>query len=126
MNDDTDQKGQNLRNRPHVLVVDDEDLVRESIQEAIQDAGFACWGAASGEEALKFLEEKHADLVISDIRMPGLTGFELTKIVKKKYDTDVIIMTGYGKEFQYEQAIEKGTSDFILKLHCFEKTWRVS
>ena len=95
--------------------MDDEDGVRESLQEAIQDAGFACWGAASGDEALKFLEEKHVDVVISDIRMPGLTGFQLTDIVKKNYDTDVIIMTGYGREFQYEQAIEKGASDFILK-----------
>ena len=115
MNDDTDEKGQNLLNRAYILVVDDQDGVRESIQEAIQDAGFACWGAATGDEALRFLEEKHVDLVISDIRMPGLTGFELTEIVKKKYDTDVIIITGYGREFQYEQAIEKGASDFILK-----------
>ena len=115
MNNDTDAKGQNSRDSAHVLVVDDEHGVRESIQEAIQDAGFACRGAASGNEALRFLEEKHVDLVISDIRMPGLTGFELTEIVKKKYDADVIIITGYGREFQYEQAIEKGASDFILK-----------
>lgn len=115
MNDDTDEKGQNLLNRAHVLVVDDEDGVRESIQEAIRDAGFACWGAATGHQALRFLEEKHVDLVISDIRMPGPTGFELTEIVKTKYDTDVIIITGYGRDFQYEQAIEKGASDFILK-----------
>ena len=115
MNDDTDAKGQNRRNGAHVLVVDDEDGVRESIQEAIQDAGFSCWGAATGHEALRFLEEKHVDLVISDIRMPGPTGFELTEIVKRKYDTDVIIITGHGRDFQYEQAIEKGASDFILK-----------
>ncbi len=115
VNTDIDAKGKNGRNRVHILVVDDEEVIREGIREAIQHAGYACWAAASGDEALKFLEKKHVDLVISDIRLPGLTGFELTEIVKKKYDTDVIIITGYGKDFQYEEAIEKGASEFILK-----------
>lgn len=115
VNTDIDAKGKNGRNRAHILVVDDEEVIREGIREAIQHAGYACWAAASGDEALKFLEKKHVDLVISDIRLPGLTGFELTEIVKKKYDTDVIIITGYGKDFQYEEAIEKGASEFILK-----------
>jgi diguanylate cyclase (GGDEF)-like protein len=95
--------------------VDDEKGIRDSIQEAVQYAGYSCWTAASGEEALEFLEEKHVDILIADIRMPGLNGFELTGIVKEKYDTDVIIITGYGKDFQYEEAIKKGASEFILK-----------
>ncbi|MBW2259671.1 MAG: diguanylate cyclase, partial [Deltaproteobacteria bacterium] len=89
--------------------------IRDSIKEAIQIAGYSCWTAGSGEEALKFLEEKHVDLLIADVRMPGLNGFELTGIVKERYDTDVIIITGYGKDFQYEEAIKKGASEFILK-----------
>jgi len=115
VNSDTDAKGQNGQNRAHILIVDNDEGIRESMRQAIRHAGYDCWAAASGEEALKFLEEKHVDLVISDIRMPGLDGFELTEIVKKKYDTDVIIITGYGKDFQYEEAIEKGASEFILK-----------
>jgi len=98
-----------------ILVVDDEKGIRDSIREAIQYAGYSCWTAGSGEEALKFLEEKHVDLLIADVRMPGLNGFELTGIVKEKYDTDVIIITGYGKDFQYEEAIKQGASEFILK-----------
>ncbi|MBW1742073.1 MAG: diguanylate cyclase [Deltaproteobacteria bacterium] len=109
------EEGQDSQDTADILVVDDEKGIRESIRDAIQFAGYSCWTAGSGEEALKFLEEKHVDLLIADVRMPGLNGFELTGIVKEKYDTDVIIITGYGKDFQYEEAIKKGASEFILK-----------
>jgi diguanylate cyclase (GGDEF)-like protein len=115
INSDTDEKSQKARHSANILVVDDDKDVRDSIREAIRHAGYACRAVASGDEALKFLKENDVDLVISDIRMPGLDGFELTEIVKKKYDADVIIITGYGKDFQYEEAIEKGASEFILK-----------
>jgi two-component system cell cycle response regulator len=122
-NESPDVNGQNDQNgadivvadAADILVVDDEKGIRDSIQEAVRHAGYACWTAASGDEALKFMEKKHVDLVIADVRMPGLNGFELTRIVKEKYDTDVIIITGYGKDFQYEEAIKKGASEFILK-----------
>lgn len=109
------EDGQDNQNTAKILVVDDEKGIRESIREAIQYAGYRCWTAGSGEEALAFLEEKRVDILIADVRMPGLNGFELTGIVKEKYDTDVIIITGYGKDFQYEEAIKKGASEFILK-----------
>jgi two-component system cell cycle response regulator len=120
-NNDTGTKAQDGQNRVHILVVDDDKSIRENMEQAIRYAGYACGTAASGEEALRFLEENHVDVVISDIRMPGLNGFELTEIVKKKYDTDVIMITGYGKEFQYEEAIEKGASEFILKPVRFQE-----
>jgi diguanylate cyclase (GGDEF)-like protein len=109
------EKGLDDQNAADILVVDDEKGIRDSIREAVQYAGYSCWTAGSGEEALKFLQEKHVDILIADIRMPGLNGFELTGVVKEKYDTDVIIITGYGKDFQYEEAIKKGASEFILK-----------
>ena len=110
-----ESKGKSARRDAHVLVVDDEEGIRDTIQEAVRHAGYSCWTAANGEDALKLLENEHIDLLIADIRMPGLDGFELTKIVKDKYDTDVILITGYGKDFQYEEAIERGASEFILK-----------
>ena len=115
LNNDTDVKGQNGQAGAQILVVDDEKGIRDSIQEAIQEAGYTCWTEASGDEALGFLEKKRVDIIIADVRMPGLNGFELTKVVKEKYGADVIIITGYGRDFQYEEAIEKGASEFILK-----------
>jgi diguanylate cyclase (GGDEF)-like protein len=115
LNKGADPNGQNGQDNTRVLVVDDDKGVRNVICDAIQLAGYTCWAKASGDEALKFLEKEKVDIVIADIRMPGLNGFELTKAVRKKYDADVIIITGYGKEFQYEEAIKKGASEFILK-----------
>jgi len=114
LNNDTDAKGQNGHGA-QILVVDDEKGIRDSIQEAIQEAGYTCWTEASGDKALGFLEKKRVDIIIADVRMPGVNGFELTKVVKEKYDADVIIITGYGRDFQYEEAIEKGASEFIVK-----------
>jgi len=121
INNDIDAKGQNGQDSPYILVVDDEKDIRDSIHEAIQHVGYPCSVAASGDDALEFLEKNHVDVIIADIRMPGLNGFELTELVKKKYDTDVIMITGYGKEFQYEEAIEKGASEFILKPIRFQE-----
>jgi diguanylate cyclase (GGDEF)-like protein len=111
----TDAKGRDSEGSARILVVDDEKGIRDVIKDAIQNAGYICWTEASGDGALKFLEKKRVDIVIADVRMPGLNGFELTRVVKEKYDTDVIIITGFGKDFQYEEAVEKGASEFILK-----------
>jgi putative nucleotidyltransferase with HDIG domain len=99
----------------HVLVVDDEEAIRNLTQEGIKRAGYECSIARDGEEALKVLGERNVDVVITDIMMPGLNGVGLTKIIKEKYDSDVIIMTGYIEDFSYEMVIGKGASDFIEK-----------
>ena len=100
---------------PHILVVDDEESIRLSLCDIIRAAGYDVSGASSGEEALEVLEARPVDVVITDIRMPGLSGLELTGIVKEKYSVDVIIITGYGGEFSYEEAWNRGASDFAQK-----------
>ncbi|MBW2174686.1 MAG: diguanylate cyclase [Deltaproteobacteria bacterium] len=115
MSESIDKHGRNGRDSVQILVVDDDKGIRETIRGAIQEAGYMCRTEASGDEALGFLEKNRVDIIIADVRMPGLNGFELTKVVKEKYDADVIIITGYGRDFQYEEAIEKGASEFILK-----------
>jgi two-component system cell cycle response regulator len=110
-----DDKSRNAWSRARILVVDDEPGIRETIHEAVRHAGFECHAASTGQEALAILEKVNVDVMIADIRMPGLNGFELTRLAKEHHDTDVILITGYGKDFQYEEAIEKGASEFILK-----------
>jgi diguanylate cyclase (GGDEF)-like protein len=100
---------------PRVLIVDDEEGIRITLCEIIRQAGHKCSGASDGEEALDFLSRNPVDVVITDIMMPGLNGFELTEIIKEKHDSDVIVITGYGGEYSYEEALEKGASDFAQK-----------
>ena len=99
----------------HILVVEDEKSIRDVIQETLSNEGYLCASTEDGEKALKVLVKHDADVVITDIMMPNLDGLELTKIVKEKYNSDVIIMTGFVKDYSYENIIEIGASDFIQK-----------
>ena len=113
----------NLRNPEHIhiLVVDDEEPVINMLQKAIKGAGYDCSNAGNAIDALKVLEEKNVDVVITDIEMPGLNGIELTKIVKEKYDSDVIVITGYARDLKYEEVIERGAHDFMRKPFSIEE-----
>lgn len=99
----------------HILVVDDDEAIRSLIQRAIQPSGYRCTAASSGEAALKILDDQKVDVVITDIVMPGMTGIELARMVRERYDSDVIIITGHVEDYAYEKVIEEGASDFIQK-----------
>jgi len=101
----------------HILVVEDDELIRDMIKQNVESAGYECSIAESGIDALKFLDagNKNVDVILTDIRMPGLDGIELTMKVKEKHDSDVIVMTGFAEDFTYEKVIEGGASDFFQK-----------
>jgi diguanylate cyclase (GGDEF)-like protein len=98
-----------------ILIVDDKPEVRDSMSDYMRLAGFVAESVASAEDALDLLRNNLFDLVITDIVLPGLGGLELTQLVKKKYNTDVVVMTGYSDNFSYEGAISIGASDFVIK-----------
>ncbi len=104
-----------------ILIVDDEEGIRLSMQEFVTVSGFRTYTAASAEEALTLLEERQVDVVITDIMLPGMDGLELTDIIKKDYNIDVIVLTGYSGDYSYEEAISKGASDLVFKPVRFEE-----
>jgi len=104
-----------------VLIVDDDEAVREAMHEFITRAGFQAYSAPSAEAALEMLKNLSVDIVITDILMPGMDGLQLTEIVKNDHDSDVIVMTGYSGDYSYEEAINKGASDFVFKPVRFEE-----
>ncbi|MCD6225236.1 MAG: diguanylate cyclase [Deltaproteobacteria bacterium] len=99
----------------YILIVDDEANIREQISEYINLSGYHSSTAANAEEAISMLKNKQYDVVITDIKMPGMDGLALTDIIKKEYTSDVIVITGYSKNYSYEEAIKKGASDFVFK-----------
>lgn len=107
----------NSPDRFHIMVVDDVKFIREMILSNIESAGYKCSLAENAAEALKMLGNKNEniDVIITDIRMPGPSGIELTMKVKENYDSDVIVMTGFAEDFTYERVIESGASDFFQK-----------
>jgi DNA-binding response OmpR family regulator len=100
----------------HILVVDDEGAIRYSISKTLQRVGYQVSAAASGEEALEMLAEQTFDVVLTDIRMPGLTGVELlAKIKEKAPDSIVILMTGYASLGTAVESLRLGAHDYLIK-----------
>jgi len=99
-----------------VLIVDDKADVRDSVAEFMRRADFDVESAASVEEALARMRAAAFDIVITDIQFPtGLGGLDLTQIVKRDHRADVIVMTGYSRDYSYEDVIRRGASDFVIK-----------
>jgi two-component system cell cycle response regulator len=105
----------------NILIVDDDESIRESMQEFLEMEGFKVLSVPNAEKAIDFLKKNLVDIVLTDIIMFEMDGLELTNLIKKEYDTDVVVMTGYTAEHSYEQAISKGASDFLFKPFRFEE-----
>ncbi|MBT4362959.1 MAG: diguanylate cyclase [Desulfobacteraceae bacterium] len=104
-----------------ILVVDDNDAIRRSMYKFLEISKYNVSSVTSAEEAIKFLINNQVDVIITDIMMGGMSGLELTEVINKNYDADVIIMTGYSGDYSYEEAISKGASDIVFKPVRFEE-----
>jgi two-component system response regulator AtoC len=99
-----------------VFVVDDDQTVLGSLAEALGDLGAEVATAASAEEALSRLSEIGPNLILSDIRMPGLDGIELLKLVRERAPgVDVVLMTAYDDMPTVVRAMREGAFDFLVK-----------
>ena len=99
-----------------ILVVDDEPLLRDILIKILSKKGYQVETAVDGEEALEMLRQQKYQLLISDIKMPRLNGFELLKEVKQKYpEMGVIMMTAYGDSFSVKDSLLLGADEYITK-----------
>jgi len=99
-----------------ILVVDDEDSLRRVTQLRLQQAGYEVETAASGEAALAFLEKNARDLVLTDLRMPGLGGMELLRAISTSSpELIVIVMTAFGTIESAVEAMKLGAYDYLIK-----------
>ncbi|MFH1115914.1 MAG: sigma-54 dependent transcriptional regulator [Pseudomonadota bacterium] len=99
-----------------VLVVDDEKNYLVVLEDMLEDEGYQVLTASSGAEALEFIQTKPVDTVLSDIKMPGMTGIELLDRIKAvDPDLPVILMTAYAEVDQAVEAMKKGALDHLQK-----------
>ncbi len=101
--------------RPHILVADDKESILGLFRKILED-GFVVTTASDGREALAIALEGDIDVVVTDIRMPGLDGFELLREVKRERpDLEVILMTAFGSIDKAVEAMKQGAYDYLAK-----------
>lgn len=97
-----------------ILVVDDEPAIREVNTEILTEQGYKVFCAESGDQALKILENDHVDMMLSDVIMPGMDGFQLAKIVRKQYPEIKIQLASGFDDNRHQQTDDAGLHDKIL------------
>ena len=99
-----------------VLVVDDEEIVRESYRLALTDAGYMVQAVGNGRDALQACRSDRYDVLLADLRMPDMDGMEVSQAVRKEFpEVRIIIITGYPSPETLAQATQLGVSDYLEK-----------
>jgi two-component system phosphate regulon response regulator OmpR len=103
------------KNKYHILVVDDDDRIRELVKEYLNVNGFIVSTGNSSEEAKIRLEYFKFDLIVLDVMMPGQNGFEFTKEIKKNSNIPIILLTAKGEVENRIEGLELGADDYLGK-----------
>lgn len=99
-----------------VVIVDDDDLIRDSLNGLMRAAGFSALAFSSAEEFLNSGEHEHTACLIADIRMPGMSGLELqARLSKENVRIPIIFITAQGDEKMRMQALRAGAVEFLAK-----------
>jgi len=107
---------ENITNACRVLVVDDEEIVQSLVRDALEDEGHSVRTASNGSEAIEILNTEHIQLLITDIRMPGMDGIELTRLAREQNPgIGVVFITGYATLNSAKDAIKQGALDYVMK-----------
>ncbi|MHB1242658.1 MAG: response regulator transcription factor [Gaiellaceae bacterium] len=103
---------------PLVLAADDDPLIRELIQFRLERSGYAVVTAENGDDALRLARERRPDLVVLDVMMPGLNGYEVTRRLRADEETrriPIILLTARVQEADVAQGFEAGADDYLTK-----------
>ena len=105
--------------RARILLIDDEELLRDVWQEALVEEGYDVETVESPEHAFLMLEREHFDLVLLDVQMPGMDGFEVAELMKgnkKTKDVAIIFITAISKEIKYiQKGYDVGAENYLFK-----------
>ncbi len=99
-----------------ILIVDDEEELVSALEERLNLRGFQASGVTTGAQALEYLASTPCDVVLLDVKMPGLGGLEvIEKIKEKQPNLEVILLTGHGSTQDAERGMELGAFDYLMK-----------
>ncbi|HLW03255.1 MAG TPA: response regulator transcription factor [Ktedonobacterales bacterium] len=98
-----------------ILVVDDEDAIVQFVQDALEDEGYTVWTAFDGGQAMKEARQRHPDLVILDIMLPGGDGFAVCKELRKDLDIPILFLSAKQSDADKVWGFRVGADDYVVK-----------
>ena len=101
--------------KAHILVVDDDDGIRELVKEYLSQNNYLVTSSNSAEDALEKVKVRKFDLIVLDIMMPGKSGLEFTKENKDKISTPIILLTAKGEASERIEGLDIGADDYLPK-----------
>ena len=105
-----------MEDRIRVLVVDDEEVVRLGYRRVLSTDGFRVMAAGNGAEALDLRAGDRFDVVLLDLRMPGMDGLDVLRAIKERWpESEVVVVTGYPSIETAKEAVKLGAYDYIAK-----------
>ncbi len=108
--------------KPRILVIDDEAAIRDSLRMTLEYEGYEFIGAATGQEGLAIVEREAPDLVLLDVKMPGMDGIDVLERIRNMNDAlPVVVVSGHGTISTAVEATKKGAFDFIEKPFASER-----
>lgn len=100
----------------HILVVEDNADMRELFCTVLSDSGYQCFPAADGMEALEIMDKEYIDLIVADIMMPNMNGYELTKAIRAaKMELPILMVTAKDQFDDMQKGFRAGTDDYMIK-----------
>ena len=101
---------------PSVLIVDDEDVFRSVLVRRLQSRGIQAFDVSRGEEALEFLQKRNIDVVLLDIKMPGMSGVDVLRQMRERgCNAEVIVLSGHAFLDAAVEIMDFGVNDYLLK-----------
>ena len=101
-----------------ILTVEDDERIRTSVRLALEDEGYEVVEAASGEDALLAFGQSPADVVLIDIMLPGMDGFEVCRSIRKVSDVPIVMVTARSDTHDVVAGLEAGADDYLTKPHA--------
>jgi CheY-like chemotaxis protein len=105
-----------MDSKTKILVVDDDEVVRLAHQRSLAGAHYQVVAVWNGAEALAAMERQPFDVILLDLRMPGMDGLSVLRMIKQRWpETEIVIVTGYPSLETVKEAVELGASDYLTK-----------
>jgi len=110
-----DATGVHAAEKPRILLVDDERAIVDSLRYALEQEGYDVLAAGEGSEALELARTKTPDLILLDIMLPGMSGFEICRMIRQESTVPILMLTARGDEPDRVVGLDLGADDYITK-----------